>query len=95
MFDCLARIDLSHLLLENQGCCWTVELNQVRLLNLSGMTSRRKNRHDNPGMCLKQRRARGRKDIVEELVLRLRRTRRRGIDRLVSQASTRPDSLEQ
>ena len=52
MFDCLARIDLSHLLLENQGCCWTVELNQVRLLNLSGMTSRRKNRHDNPGMCL-------------------------------------------
>jgi hypothetical protein len=72
-----------------------VALNQVRLLNMSGITSPGKSRHDVPGMCLKQRRGRGRKNFVKELVLRLRRTRRPGIEGLVSQESPRRDSPKQ
>lgn len=64
----------------------TVELNQARQCMLCCLSRLKRSWcHESPGMCLKQRRGRGGKKIGGKLVLRLRRTRRRGVNMLLSQ----------
>ena len=82
------KLDLSVLdytLTGSRTDCWTVALNQVRFGRWYCFSTLRRSRHDVPGMCLKQRRGRGRKYLEEKLVLRLRRPRRPRIDGRVSQ----------